>query len=573
VKTYTGETVATILENFRTFDIHHLNMLLMIGIAIFFATAGAHIFQKLRIPQVVGYVAMGIVLGPILKIIPPQVVESFRPLSMFALGIIGFIIGGELKKDIFVKYGKQVFYILLYEGLAAAIFAGLLCFFALLLFFDWKISAAAAIVFGAICSATDPASTVAVLWEYKCRGPLTTMLITIVALDDALAALLYIISVAASEMLTGAGHQTNFGILLLNALYEAGGSLIMGFAVGMLLKWLMARIEDTEKLFIATVGIIIVIVGLSISLGFDVILSSMACGATLINAAPKRSESSFETIQRFASPLYVLFFVIIGATLDLSGTTKAMLPVLAAYIVGTVIGKTAGSWLGAISSGACTSIRKYLGTSLYQQGTVAIALLIVASARFEGEVRALMLSVIIAGIFVFQLFGPIFVKISVKKAGEAGLDVTEEDLIRQYSVREVMDTSPATLREDLPLDAILDTLSKNDSLYYPVVDEQFKLKGVVTLAGIKETFAHQAAANWLLACDIARPADDKTTWNTPLANAIEHMKQFGLEYMPVVSGEDNKLVGVIDARAVNRKISAEVIKKHEQADEMAAMRA
>jgi Kef-type K+ transport system membrane component KefB len=562
--------MASILENFQTFNIHHLNMLLMIGIAIFFATAGAHIFQKLRIPQVVGYVAMGIILGPVLKIIPPQVVESFRPLSMFALGIIGFIIGGELKKDIFVKYGKQVFYILLYEGLAAAVFAGLLCFFALLLFFDWKISAAAAIVFGAICSATDPASTVAVLWEYKCRGPLTTMLITIVALDDALAALLYIISVAVSGILTGAG-KTSFGMLLLDALYEAGGSLVMGFVIGMLLRWLMVKIEDSEKLFIATVGIIIVIVGLSISLGFDVILSSMACGATLINTAPKRSESSFETIQRFASPLYVLFFAIIGATLDLSGTTKAMLPVLLAYIVGTVVGKTVGSWLGAVSSGACTSIRKYLGTSLYQQGTVAIALLIVASARFEGEVRTLMLAVIIAGIFIFQMFGPIFVKISVKKAGEAGLDVTEEDLVRQYSVKEVMDASPATIREDLPLDAILDTLSKNDSLYYPVVDNQFKLKGIITLAGIKDTFAHQSVTGWLLACDIARPADDKTTWNTPLVKAMEYMKQFDLEYMPVVSGNDDKLVGVIDAKAVNRKISAEVIRKHGQADEMAAI--
>jgi len=562
--------MASILENFRTFDIHHLNMLLMIGIAIFFATAGAHIFQKLRIPQVVGYVAMGIVLGPILKIIPPEVVESFRPLSMFALGIIGFIIGGELKKDIFVKYGKQVFYILLYEGIAAAIFAGALCFFALLLFFDWKISAAAAIVFGAICSATDPASTVAVLWEYKCRGPLTTMLITIVALDDALAALLYIISVAVSGILTGSS-QESFGMLLLNACYEAGGSLVMGFAIGMLLKWLMVKIEDVEKLFIATVGIIIVIVGLSMSLGFDIILSSMACGATLINTAPKRSESSFETIQKFASPLYVLFFVIIGATLDLSGTTKAMLPVLLAYIVGTVVGKTAGSWLGAVSSGACASIRKYLGTSLYQQGTVAIALLIVASARFEGEVRTLMLSVIIAGIFIFQMFGPIFVKISVKKAGEAGLDVTEEDLIRQYSVKEVMDASPVTIREDVPLDAILDILSKNDSLYYPVVNSQLKLKGIITLAGIKNTLAHQSVTSWLLACDIAQPADDKTTWNTPLTKVMEHMKQFDLECMPVVSGDDNKLVGIIDARAVNRKISAEVIRKREQADQVSAV--
>jgi Kef-type K+ transport system membrane component KefB len=565
--------MASMLENFRTFDFHHLNMLLMIGIAIFFATAGAHIFQKLRIPQVVGYVAMGIVLGPILKIIPPEVVESFRPLSMFALGIIGFIIGGELKKDIFVKYGKQVFYILLYEGVAAAIFAGALCFFALLLVFDWKTSAAAAIVFGAICSATDPASTVAVLWEYKCRGPLTTMLITIVALDDALAALLYIISVAVSSILTGAGQQVHFGMLLLDAFYEAGGSLIMGFAIGMLLTWLMVKIEDSEKLFIATVGIIIVIVGLSMSLGFDIILSSMACGATLINTAPKRSESSFETIQKFASPLYVLFFAIIGATLDLSGMSKAMLPVLAAYIVGTVVGKTAGSWLGAVSSGACTSIRKYLGTSLYQQGTVAIALLIVASARFKGEVRALMLAVIIAGIFIFQMFGPIFVKISLKKAGEAGLDVTEEDLLRQYSVKEVMDASPVTIREDVPLDVILDILSKNDSLYYPVVDNQLKLKGVITLAGIKNTLAHQSVASWLLACDIAQPADDKTTWNTPLIKAMEHMKQFDLEYMPVVSGDDNKLIGVIDVRSVNRKISAEIIRKEEQIDQLAATNA
>jgi len=565
--------MATILENFQTFNIHHLNMLLMIGIAIFFATAGAHIFQKLRIPQVVGYVAMGIVLGPILKIIPPQIVESFRPLSMFALGIIGFLIGGELKKDIFVKYGKQVFYILLYEGLAAAVFAGLLCFFALMLFFDWKISVAAAIVFGAICSATDPASTVAVLWEYKCRGPLTTMLITIVALDDALAALLYIISVAVSDILVGTGHQSSFGILLLNAFYEACGSLLMGFIVGMLLKWLMVRIEDIEKLFIATVGIIIIIVGLSMSLGFDVILSSMACGATLINVAPRRSASSFETIQKFSAPLYVLFFVIIGATLDISGITKSMLPVLAAYVVGTVIGKTAGSWLGAISSGACASIRKYLGFSLYQQGTVAIALLIVASARFEGQVRSMMLAVIIAGIFIFQMFGPIFVKISVKKAREVGMDVTEEDLIRQYSVKEVMDSNPTTLREDLPLDEIINIFSTTDSLYYPVIDEQSKLKGVISVSGIKETFAYQNVASWLLACDIAQPALDKTTWNTPLTEAMEHMKQFDLEYMPVVSGDNNKLVGIIDARAVNRKISAEVVKKHKQADEMAAMNA
>jgi NAD(P) transhydrogenase subunit beta len=147
-------------------------------------------------------------------------------------------------------------------------------------------------------------------------------------------------------------------------------------------------------------------------------------------------------------------------------------------------------------------------------------------------------------------------------SGEAVPEVTEEDLIRQYSVKEVMDTNPVTLREDLSLDAILDALGKSDSLYYPVVDEQLLLKGIITVSGIKETFAQRdVALGWLLACDIAQPADDKTTWNTPLAKAMEHMKKFDLEYMPVVSGDDNKLVGAIDARAVNRRISAEVLRK------------
>jgi len=88
-----------------------------------------------------------------------------------------------------------------------------------------------------------------------------------------------------------------------------------------------------------------------------------------------------------------------------------------------------------------------------------------------------------------------------------------------------------------------------------------KLTGIITIPAIKGVFAAQSIANWLLACDIAQPADDKTTWNTPLAKAMEHMKQFDLEYMPVVSGDDNKLVGAIDARAVNRRISAEVLRK------------
>jgi len=131
-----------------------------------------------------------------------------------------------------------------------------------------------------------------------------------------------------------------------------------------------------------------------------------------------------------------------------------------------------------------------------------------------------------------------------------------------------MDTNPPVIREEMLLDEILDIFTKTDSLYYPVVDTQMTVKGIITIPAIRDTFACQNVANWLLAIDIAQPVIDKTTPHTPLAEALEYMEKYELEYLPVCI-EDNKLIGVINARAVNRKISAEIIKNHEQADEIA----
>jgi len=561
------------LENFTKLDIHHLNAVLIIGLAVFAGVSGGKIFRKLHIPQVIGYVAIGIILGPVLKIIPADFTQISEPFSLFALGIIGFVIGGELKKDIFVKYGMQVFYILLFEGVAAYVFAGVLCFLTMLVFFDWHIALAAGVVLGAICSATDPAATCNVLWEYKSRGPLTTMLITIVALDDALAMILYITSVGVAGVLTGRYGQGEFMTMVISASYEIFGSLAMGVLMGLLLRWIISRISDREMTLIFAVGSIIATVGLALNLKLDVILSSMAFGATLVNIAPRKSAASFELVQAFAPPVYVLFFVMIGARLNLSGVTAGVSLVVAAYIIGTVAGKALGSYWGAVYSKAAKNIRRYLGFCLYQQGTVAIALLVMACSKFTGQVRDVMFTTVIAGLFTFQLFGPILVKTCIKKAGEAGLDVTEDDLIRRYKVREVMDAEPATIKEDTTIDEILNIFSRTDSLYYPVVDNENRLTGIITVRAIKETFAAQSIADWLLACDVARPIIEKVNSDTPLSVAIEKMKDNNLECIPVVSGEDDTLVGILDLRTLNRKLSAEVLKKHEQADKMAAIHA
>jgi len=173
-----------------------------------------------------------------------------------------------------------------------------------------------------------------------------------------------------------------------------------------------------------------------------------------------------------------------------------------------------------------------------------------------------------------EIIGPMLVKLGVKKAGEVGMNITEEDLIKTYTVKDVMDTKPTSIAQDLPLHQILEVFSTSDSLYYPVIDSQSRVIGIITIADIKEMFANQDVAGWLLACDVAEPVLDKTTPNKPLEEAMEQMRRYDLENIPVVaSDKSGELVGVLDYRIVNRKISAEVLHRRKMADEMALAKA
>jgi len=160
------------------------------------------------------------------------------------------------------------------------------------------------------------------------------------------------------------------------------------------------------------------------------------------------------------------------------------------------------------------------------------------------------------------------VKVGVEKAGEVGMNVTEEDLIKTYKVADVVDSEPISILQDLPLQDILEVFSATDSVYYPVINEQSKLTGIITIPDIKEMFANRDVAGWLLACDVAEPVRDKTTPNRPLEEAIEWMRRYNVENMPVVTDDGNDtLVGVLDYRKVLRKISAEVLHRRQAADE------
>jgi len=549
-------------------DIQELNLVLLIGIAIFGGTVGAKIFQTMRIPQIIGYVVIGILLGPVFHIISQKTVQDLQMFDVLALGIIGFLVGGELKREIFIKFGKQVPIVLLFEGITAALLVGVSSFLVMWYFSDWHTALAIAVVFGAICSATDPASTIAVLWEYKARGPLTSMLTAIVTLDDALALMLYAISIGVAGVVTG--HQeSGFLKALLGSFYEMSGSLLIGVAAGAGLSWIVKRIEDTEKMLAFTASSTLLFIGIAIHMHLDVILTSMAVGVTLTNIGSKKTASTFELMRRSTTPIYILFFVLVGAKLSFQHIDTMTGFLVAAYVVGSIVGKTTGSYLGGYYAGSVKTVRKYLGFCLYPQGGIAIGLLIVASSRFDSNISSIMLLVVIIGAFVLQIIGPIGVKLGALKAGELGLNVTEEDLIKGYKVGDVMDTEVPAISAGTPLSDVLKVVSSTEHFYYSIVDSQKKVIGALTLDGIRNTFATMELNDWLVALDITEPVAAKVTPDVPLSKALEQMQEYNIEHVPVVvSDQDDESVGILDARAMHRQLSAEVLEKQREADRM-----
>jgi len=556
-----------------TESIHHLNILLLLGIAVFGGTIGARIFRRLRVPQIIGSILVGLLIGESgLHLVSEAVVTTVEPLNYFALGIIGFLIGGELKAETMKKYGKQFTAILLAEGVAAFLLvAGATILLTYAFTHDLRMSVALGVVLGAISSATDPASTIQVLWEYKTRGALTTAVIAVVALDDALALTLYAVGTSVAGILTG---NVGGGILasLATTAYELTVALVVGFVGAILLKAILIRMHDEDAELTFAVGAVLLAIGLSIALELDVILSSMALGLTLVNIAPYRSPRTFEIVKRFAPPIYVLFFVLVGARLKVESMSLLVMLLVLSYVVGRSVGKIGGAYLGGKWSGARKCVKDYLGICLFAQGGVAIGLSILASHRFTPEISSVVILVVATTTFIVQLIGPLFVKLGVRQAGEIGLNVREEDLILSYHVTDVMDKTVPIIHAGTPLKEVIRTVSGTESSYYPVVDGENRLAGAITLHGIRNTFATQELNDWLVALDIMEPAVAQVTPEMPLSEAFNLARRYNLDCLPVVRAEgQDALVGVLDCPVIRRSLSSEVLSRQEKADNIHGM--
>ncbi len=551
-----------------------LPLLLVIGFSIFGGGLVARLFQRLRIPQVVGFIALGVVIGRSgLGLIEETHFQELIPFNFFALGLIGFMIGGELHREVFQKHGAKLVKVLLSESLSAFLLVSLVVsLLAWLVTGQPLLGLALGLLLGAIASATAPAATVDVLWEYKTRGPLTTTVLAIVALDDGLALILYSLASSAASVLVGVG-ESGLWTSLVNTGIEVFGSIIVGGLCGLVLNFLLRSSVRMERSITLTLGSVALALGLALWLELDAILTAMALGASLTNLMPGRGKSVFHVVERVAPPVYALFFVLVGARLSVHGLSWWMWGIAIAYVMGRTIGKISGAYLGGRWAGFPPAVRKYLGLCLFSQAGVAIGLSMLAAMRF-GDVMINGVSlgdsialIVTATTFLVQLVGPPCVKLAVEKVGEVGLNFDVNDLLVAYNVGDAME-KPRVFRRGDRIRDVLQTASISESSSFPILDENDKILGVVTLEELKRCFADMAMNEWLLASDIMEDATFTLPAAMPLATALDEMKTRDLECVPVMESAENggRYLGMLEMRAVNRKINRELERRRQLAD-------
>lgn len=417
-----------------------MNQILCIALALFVGLLSSRLMKFLRLPNVTGYLLSGIIFGPFLlgKYIggwDEGKLSAVKWISEIALGFIAFTIGTSFKTSSLKAVGKRIVLITLLEALGGAFFtiAGL---FIARIFLGDQLPISIILTLGAIACATAPAATLMVIRQYQARGPLVSTLIPVVAFDDAVALITFAVLFALSKAFAANGAVSAVEILLV-PLIEIIGSIVVGTILGFLVSLGCKFFKSRANRMIMVICAVLIIVGLSMlctenhwqilgaNLSFSPLLGCMMIGAIFINF---RSDAmrTIERVDQFTPPLYMLFFVISGASLDITifGSDSALIVVIVSLVY--IIFRCLGKYLGAFSSAKLThsepSVQKYLGFTLFPQAGVAIGLATTASQELAHlgleKQSSMILAVVLTATIIYELLGPVITKISLQKANE-----------------------------------------------------------------------------------------------------------------------------------------------------------
>lgn len=548
-------------------------LFLLFSIGILGGIISSLILRRAGAPQVLAYILAGLLLGQSgLKIIGMSDIQALEPFNVFALAIIGLMVGSEIRIADFRRYGKQFLAILLGEGLGAfipvTIVLGVILY---LVSGSVSIAVAGGLVIGAISSATDPASTLSVLWEKRAAGVLTTTIIAVIALDDALALLLYGVCTGIAQIVASG---TSVSILheVLKIIVDLLGSTAMGVIFGLIMGQLLLKSEGKEQGITASFGLFLLSIGLSIIIEFNVIIVALISGVIVTNRNPYSSEHFFSFMRGIANPVYVLFFVMTGARLTLGAIPGWLWLMVALYILARSLGKMTGAYIGAKFSSASRVVQKFGGLSLFSQGGISIGLAIVAGQSFQNinvtpdvSLGAVITLTITTTTFIVQLVGPAATSLAVKLAKEAGVSITIEDLIKSRTVADMLpplDTKNI-LYEHTTVTQAVNLFSTVSSDLLPVVDKDFHLIGMVTFNDMRQILANYSLWSWSLVSDIMNHDVPTLTRERGINEALNLSHATGYTQIPVV--DNSRLISLIDLRKVESDLKIEVLKKQEAA--------
>ena len=566
---------AQFLPDFMQFStVEAANLILLLGLIMFLGALGGRLFQKLRIPQVVGYIVIGVLIGQSgLQLLSVPVITALEPLSSVALSLIGFLIGAELKIGVIKKYGKQFVGILLFEAIVPFFVVALVVTgvsFALTR--DFSTSLSIGLVLGAISSATAPAATTDVLKENRTRGPLTMTVLGIVAMDDAVALILYAVASSLAAILLGGGAGLSLGAQLLALLYEVGGSIIVGGLTGLALGQIIRNLmSDEGRILSFSLGALFLCTGICTLLALDNILAAMSLGFAMVNFAPAKTRETFSLVEKFTPPIYVMFFVLVGAKLNIWNVNAFVAVLAILYVLCRTLGKSIGARLGAALTKAPETVKNYLPFCLLSQAGVAIGLSIAAGQDFAATIGPTIMLIITATTFVVQLVGPICVKYGITKAGECGLDITEEDLMKNSQVKDITwgntsicrADSPAIVKETTTLNEIICSFSHHENLSYAVQSKEGKLSGIITLEHLKEALLVTELSESLMACDVMETPSATCTATTPVPELYKLFSNYDTETIPIVD-EQGSCLGVAEKYTLDHYLHAKVMELHKK---------
>lgn len=384
-----------------------MNILVYIAVLLAAGLLCGRIVKLIKLPNVTGYLIAGLILGPyVFKVIPEHIVAGFSVVSEMALAFIAFTIGLTFKRSYFKRVGAMPVIIAFFEALAAVF---LVQFVLIACGFDKSFS----IVLGAIAAATAPAATIMVIKQYKAKGPVTETLLSVVAIDDAVALMAFGFSVTVANAING--NNTSLLLSVLDPFIEIGLSVLIGAAVGVFMIIPMKYFKKTSNRLSITVCAVFLSSGAASMLGASALLTTMVTGMIFCNIS-KESESIASIADSITPPIFIMFFVISGAQLNVSIIPQiGVVGVL--YLVVRVIGKMLGAFVGAKLTHAPDEVCKYIGPTLIPQAGVAIGLTIVAQTavpQYADQIRA----VILCATLIYEIIGPVITKISLVKAGE-----------------------------------------------------------------------------------------------------------------------------------------------------------